>query len=215
MPLDSEFDAAFAVAGRLDSRRVVYALTGDLAFTALASFRTKWLRRMPVRRGLVRFFGLPIENKLLSIVLLIELLLSYSSERIKTIDKENLKCYYDVMSDLAPRTPNYLSAFTFRRWIGGCIALASVIAVADAVTTDPSESRPAVYRYEVTESNLLWNVAADLARNHDFVDAVRSTLSRDNPAIPEDNIVRAGTMLDISDAGLCQINQDRVVLAEQ
>lgn len=44
----------------LDCRRVVKALTGDLALTALASLSTKWLRRMPVRLGLVRFLGLPI-----------------------------------------------------------------------------------------------------------------------------------------------------------
>jgi hypothetical protein len=42
------------------SRRVVNALTGDLALTARANLRTKWLRRVPVRRADVRFFGLPI-----------------------------------------------------------------------------------------------------------------------------------------------------------
>jgi hypothetical protein len=43
-----------------DSRRVVYALTGDFAFTARANLTTKWLRRVPVFLGLVLFFGLPI-----------------------------------------------------------------------------------------------------------------------------------------------------------
>jgi hypothetical protein len=47
------------------SRRVVRALTGDLAFTLRASFSTKWLRRLRVRRGLVRFLGLPIQKLLL------------------------------------------------------------------------------------------------------------------------------------------------------
>lgn len=42
-----------------DSRRVVYALTGDFAFTFRASSTNKWLRRVPVRRGLVRFLGFP------------------------------------------------------------------------------------------------------------------------------------------------------------
>ena len=42
------------------SRVVVRALTGDFLLTARASLRTRWLRRMPVLRGLVRFFGLPI-----------------------------------------------------------------------------------------------------------------------------------------------------------
>jgi transposase InsO family protein len=41
------------------SRRVVKALTGDLALTLRASFSTKWLRRVAVRRGDVRFFGFP------------------------------------------------------------------------------------------------------------------------------------------------------------
>lgn len=41
------------------SRRVVYARTGDLAFTLRANFTTRWLRRVPVRRGDVRFLGLP------------------------------------------------------------------------------------------------------------------------------------------------------------
>ncbi len=45
------------------SRRVVKAFTGDLPLTARANFRTRWLRRVPVRRGVVRFFGLPIENR--------------------------------------------------------------------------------------------------------------------------------------------------------
>jgi hypothetical protein len=42
------------------SRRVVKTFTGDFALTLRASLRTRWLRRVPVRRGLVRFFGLPI-----------------------------------------------------------------------------------------------------------------------------------------------------------
>lgn len=41
------------------SRRVVYARTGDFAFTLRANLTTRWLRRVPVRRGVVRFFGLP------------------------------------------------------------------------------------------------------------------------------------------------------------
>ena len=40
---------------------VVNAFTGDFLLTARASFSTKWLRRAPVARGLVRFFGLPID----------------------------------------------------------------------------------------------------------------------------------------------------------
>jgi hypothetical protein len=43
-----------------DSRTVVRTLIGDFAFTLRASVSTKLLRRVPVRRGLVRFFGLPI-----------------------------------------------------------------------------------------------------------------------------------------------------------
>ena len=43
-----------------DSRTVVRTRTGLLAFTARASFSTKWLRLVPVRRGLVRFLGFPI-----------------------------------------------------------------------------------------------------------------------------------------------------------
>ena len=46
-----------------DSLGVVYALTGDLALTARASFTTKWLRRLPVRRGVVRFLGLPMRKQ--------------------------------------------------------------------------------------------------------------------------------------------------------
>lgn len=42
------------------SRAVVRALTGDLAFTWRAKLTTKWLRRVLVRRGEVRFLGLPI-----------------------------------------------------------------------------------------------------------------------------------------------------------
>jgi hypothetical protein len=41
------------------SRLVVYTLTGDLALTLRASFKVRWLRLVPVRRGVVRFFGLP------------------------------------------------------------------------------------------------------------------------------------------------------------
>jgi hypothetical protein len=43
-----------------DSRFVVRTFTGDLAFTFRASFKTRWLRRVPVLRGLVRFLGLPM-----------------------------------------------------------------------------------------------------------------------------------------------------------
>jgi hypothetical protein len=46
-----------------DSRRVVYAFTGDLAFTERANLTTKWLRLAPVLRGVVRFLGLPILNQ--------------------------------------------------------------------------------------------------------------------------------------------------------
>ena len=42
------------------SRRVVKTLTGDFLLTARANSRTRWLRRAPVARGLVRFLGLPI-----------------------------------------------------------------------------------------------------------------------------------------------------------
>jgi hypothetical protein len=42
------------------SRLVVRAFTGDFALTARANLITKWLRRAPVRRGVVRFFGLPM-----------------------------------------------------------------------------------------------------------------------------------------------------------
>lgn len=38
---------------------VVRAFTGDLLFTFFARSRTIWLRRRPVLRALVRFFGLP------------------------------------------------------------------------------------------------------------------------------------------------------------
>jgi hypothetical protein len=47
------------------SRLVVNTLIGDFALTRRASFSTSWLRRVPVRRGLVRFLGLPIGVKLL------------------------------------------------------------------------------------------------------------------------------------------------------
>lgn len=43
-----------------NSLRVVKAFTGDLALTARANFTTKWLRRLPVRLGVVRFFGFPM-----------------------------------------------------------------------------------------------------------------------------------------------------------
>jgi hypothetical protein len=46
----------------VDSFVVVKALTGDVALTFRASFKTRWLRRVPLRRGLVRFLGLPIGN---------------------------------------------------------------------------------------------------------------------------------------------------------
>jgi hypothetical protein len=46
-----------------DSRLVVNALTGDLALTARANLTTKWLRRLPVLRGVVRFLGLPMKKK--------------------------------------------------------------------------------------------------------------------------------------------------------
>jgi hypothetical protein len=45
-----------------DSRTVVRTLTGDLALTLRANSKTKWLRRVDVRRGDVRFFGFPIEQ---------------------------------------------------------------------------------------------------------------------------------------------------------
>lgn len=51
-----------------DSLRVVKAFTGDDALTRRANLTTRWLRRDPVRRGVVRFLGLPI----LSIKLLID-----------------------------------------------------------------------------------------------------------------------------------------------
>ena len=53
-----------------DSRRVVYALIGDLALTARANLTSKWLRRRPVRRGEVRFFGLPTVKLLKNYLLL-------------------------------------------------------------------------------------------------------------------------------------------------
>lgn len=53
------------------SFRVVYALTGDFAFTARASFTTRWLRRVPVRRGLVRFFGLPKVNSFMFYLMIV------------------------------------------------------------------------------------------------------------------------------------------------
>ena len=43
-----------------DCFAVVRAFTGDLLFTARASFKTIWLRRRPVLRALVRFFGFPM-----------------------------------------------------------------------------------------------------------------------------------------------------------
>jgi hypothetical protein len=52
--------ALFFVSFLPDSRTVVRTLIGDLAFTLRANLSTKLLRRVPVRRGLVRFFGLPI-----------------------------------------------------------------------------------------------------------------------------------------------------------
>jgi hypothetical protein len=51
-----------------DSRLVVRTLIGDFALTLRASLRTKWLRRVPVLRGLVRFFGLPIGGVSLSLL---------------------------------------------------------------------------------------------------------------------------------------------------
>ncbi len=42
-----------------DSFLVVRTFTGDLPLTIRASFSTRWLRRRPVLRALVRFFGLP------------------------------------------------------------------------------------------------------------------------------------------------------------
>jgi hypothetical protein len=47
------------------SRLVVRTFTGDLPLTTRASLSTKWLRRKPVLRGLVCFFGLPIQKQLL------------------------------------------------------------------------------------------------------------------------------------------------------
>lgn len=44
------------------SRFVVYALTGLMLFTLRASSSAIWLRRNPVFRLLVCFFGLPIKN---------------------------------------------------------------------------------------------------------------------------------------------------------
>jgi hypothetical protein len=38
---------------------VVRTFTGDFAFTLRANFKTKWLRLVAVRLGVVRFFGLP------------------------------------------------------------------------------------------------------------------------------------------------------------
>jgi len=46
-----------------DSLAVVYALTGDLAFTDRANLTTRWLRLAPVLLGVVRFLGLPILNQ--------------------------------------------------------------------------------------------------------------------------------------------------------
>ena len=43
-----------------NSLRVVKALTGERPLTARANLITRWLRRMPVARCDVRFFGLPI-----------------------------------------------------------------------------------------------------------------------------------------------------------
>lgn len=55
------FFTAAGLAVEPDSRRVVKALTGDFALTARANLTTKWLRRAPVARGLVRFLGLPMD----------------------------------------------------------------------------------------------------------------------------------------------------------
>jgi hypothetical protein len=57
--------AGYLAADLALSRRVVNALTGDLPLTLRANFKTKWLRRVPVRRGLVRFLGLPMVLKIL------------------------------------------------------------------------------------------------------------------------------------------------------
>ena len=40
---------------------VVTTFTGDLAFTARANLSLRWLRRVPVLRGLVCFFGSAME----------------------------------------------------------------------------------------------------------------------------------------------------------
>lgn len=55
------FAVLSAVFGFADSREVVYAFTGDFAFTLRAKATTWWLRRVPVLRCEVRFLGLPIE----------------------------------------------------------------------------------------------------------------------------------------------------------
>jgi len=59
------------------SRRVVKALTGEILLTLRANFNLKWLRRVAVPRGVVRFFGLPKVQtpKVISTIILIK---SYS-----------------------------------------------------------------------------------------------------------------------------------------
>ena len=111
------------------------------------------------------------------------------------------------MNELAPQTPNYLRTFTLRRWIGGCLALASVVAIVDSVTTDSGEPQPAACYYEVPADGRTWNVAADLAGTEFPVQKVTDALSRDNPAALADHTAAAGEVIIISDPAVCNANQ--------
>lgn len=71
---------------------VVVAFTGEVAFTLRASLRRKWLRLRPVFRGLVCFFGCPIQHLLLRLVIFLETIIQNFDKSLKAISINLLSC---------------------------------------------------------------------------------------------------------------------------
>lgn len=124
------------------SRFVVNAFTGDVRFVERANFKRKWLRRRPVFRGLVCFFGSAMVmfssfrfyNKLSSY---------YTAFYACTqgifhacahgVDKSKHKCYNASMNKEVPTTPRHETKEPLKLTERGKVAVATVLIGATAL----------------------------------------------------------------------------------
>ena len=102
----------------------------------------------------------------------------------------------------------------FGKWALGCTALAAAIAVVGDRIADDSTTQSTACHYEVPETDLVWNIAADLNQDENDVRKVSDALKNDNPDIPEGNTVIAGSDLAISDPAICDANEARVTMSD-